>query len=143
MRGGQGGRGKAVVAGVRARVVAGVRKRTLQAFVRENVHPEATLYTDKLRSYRGTVANHETVNHSAREYVNGMASTNGIESFRSMLKRASDGTCHKITHKHLQRYVDEFTARHNMRSMDTADQMVRLAACMAGKRLTYRELVSG
>ena len=32
---------------------------------------------------------HQTVNHSVGEYVNDMARTNGIESFRSMLKRSS------------------------------------------------------
>ena len=85
---------------------------------------------------------HETVCHSAGEYVRGMAHTNGIESFWSMLKRAYTGTYHWVSHKHLQRYVDEFAGRHNMRDMDTADQMTHLAAAMVGKRLTYRELVT-
>ena len=43
--------------------------------------------------------------------------------------------------KHLQRYVDEFTGRHGIREMDTTDQMAEVVRGMAGKRLTYKELV--
>ena len=146
---GRGAVGKAVVAGakerdsrrVHARVVPNVRQHTLHAFVHENVDPKAQVYTDELASYRGIPNPHGTVNHSARQYVEGMAHTNGIESFWSMLKRGYHGTYHWISHKHLQRYVDEFSGRHNVRDMDTEDQMAHLAAGMVGKRLCYRDLV--
>ena len=72
--------------------------------------------------------------HSVSEYVNGMAHTNGIESFWSMLKRAHKGTFHKISPKHLQRYVNEFCASHNMRDLDTIDQMQRVVADMVLSR---------
>ena len=48
-----------------------------------------------------------------------MAHTNGIESLWSMLKRAHKGTFHKISPKHLDRYVTEFAGRHNQRPADT------------------------
>ncbi len=148
---GQGGRGKAVVAAVKeresgrvqARVVADRTKETLHEFVHQTVSPTATLYTDELRGYRGAVKSHKTVNHSAGEYVNGMASVNGVESFWAMLKRGYHGIFHYMSHKHLDRYVTEFAERHNARSEDTADLMGTLAAGMAGRRLTYRELVAG
>ncbi|MYE10757.1 MAG: IS1595 family transposase [Gammaproteobacteria bacterium] len=151
MRGGQGGRGKAVVAGVRERrtgrvraeVVSDRRKRTLHRFVRDNVGPDATLYTDEHRGYWGALESHERVNHSAGEYVSGMASVNGVESFWAALKRGYHGVFHYVSHKHLDRYVVEFAERHNARSLDTEDLMARLAAGMAGRRLTYRELVAG
>ena len=85
---------------------------------------------------------HETVKHSVSEYVNGMAHTNGIESFWSMLKRAHKGVYHKIRAKHLQRYVDEISGRHGVRERDTIDQMGALVEDMVGKRLTYTELVA-
>ena len=58
---------------------------------------------------------HESVRHSVGEYVRGMAHTNGIESFWSMLKRAHKGVYHHFSVKHLQRYVDEFAGRHGVR----------------------------
>ena len=76
-----------------------------------------------------------------REYVNGQAHTNGIESFWSMLKRAHKGTFHKISAKHLQRYVNEFAGRHNFRELDTIDQMAAVARGLGGKRLPYRDLI--
>ena len=99
------------------------------------------MYTDDHRGYVG-LPNHETVRHSVAEYVRGMAHTNGIESFWSMLKRAHKGTFHKMSAKHLQRYVDEFVARHNIRELDTLDQMVAVASQMEGAQLRYKDLVS-
>ena len=71
-----------------------------------------------------------------------MAHTNGIESFWATLKRAHKGVYHKISPKHLQRYVDEFAGRHGVRERDTLDQMQSVVAGMVGKRLGYRELVA-
>ena len=59
-----------------------------------------------------------------------------------MLKRAHKGTFHKLSPKHLDRYVGEFVSRHNIRDLDTIDQMAMLARGMVGKRLRYRDLVS-
>lgn len=59
-----------------------------------------------------------------------------------MLKRGYTGTYHHISPKHLHRYVDEFAGRHNMRPLDTADQMRQVVVQFAGKRLPYRELVA-
>lgn len=85
---------------------------------------------------------HETGKHPVAEYVNGMAHTNGVESFWAMLKRAHKGVCHKLSHKHLQRYVTEFAGRHNIRPLDTVTQMQHVAAAMVGKRLLYRDSVA-
>ena len=72
-----------------------------------------------------------------------MAHTNGIESFWATLKRAHKGVYHHFSVKHLQRYVDEFAGRHGVRELDTIDQMGVVASRMAGKRLSYMELVAG
>ena len=55
--------------------------------------------------------------------------------------RAYQGIFHKISPKHLDRYVTEFAGRHNMRTLDTVDMMVNMVVGMVGKRLRYRELV--
>ena len=57
-----------------------------------------------------------------------------------MLKRAYIGTFHKMSPKHLDRYVTEFCGRHNIRDLDTLRQMEHVVARMVGKRLTYQEL---
>ncbi len=57
-----------------------------------------------------------------------------------MLKRAYTGTFHKMSPKHLARYVDEFAARHNIRPHDTIVRMQINAANMIGRRLMYRDL---
>ena len=104
--------------------------------------PGATVYTDDAAAYKGMPFEHESVRHSTGEYVKEMAHTNGIESFWATLKRAHKGVYHKISPKHLQRYVDQFAAKHNIRGKDTIDQMQSVVAGMVGKRLMYRDLVA-
>ena len=131
---GRGTVGKTAVVGakdrrtnrVTAAVIDNTDQQTLQGFVAEHVVDGAKVYTDDHRGYDG-LPNHETVRHSVAEYVNGMAHTNGIESFWATLKRAHKGVFHKMSPKHLQRYVDEFAGKHNVRDEDTIAQMVVVA----------------
>ena len=126
---------------VAAEVVECTDKDTLQGFALERTDPEATVYTDDASTYEGLPRNHESVRHSVGEYVRGMASTNGVECFWSMLKRGYVGTYHKMSPKHLNRYVQEFLGRHNVRESDTADKMGGVVSGMEGKRLKYEMLV--
>ena len=146
---GRGAVGKTVVVGtkdretnrVAARVVENTDGPTLKDFIGEHAAPGATVYTDEASAYQGMPFDHEAVNHSAGEYVRGMAHTNGIESFWSMLKRGYQGTFHHFSEKHLDRYVREFAGRHNIREKDTANQMGIVAVDMVGKRLRYQDLI--
>ena len=147
---GRGSVGKTAVVGVkdrasnevRAEVVTSTDKATLQGFVVANTARGATVYTDEAAAYEGLPFNHEAVKHSVAEYVRGMAHTNGMESFWSMLKRAYIGTYHKLSPKHLDRYVQEFAGKHNVRESDTLAQMAAVAAGLAGRRLMYADLVA-
>ena len=147
---GRGGIGKAVVAGAKdrktnkimAKVVENSDAKTLQGFVFAVALAGATVYTDSAAAYKGMPFDHEAVNHSVGEYVRDMAHTNGIESFWALLKRGYQGTYHKISPKHLQRYINEYAGRHGIRERDTIDQMGTVARSMAGKRLPYRALVA-
>ena len=151
LRAGRGGVGKAVVVGakdrktnkVKAKVVENTDAKTLQGFVIATTLAGATVYSDDAAAYKGMPFDHESVRHSVGEYVDGMAHTNGIESFWSMLKRAHKGVYHKMSAKHLQRYDNEFAGRHGIRERDTVDQMGTVARGMAGRRLSYRTLISG
>ena len=145
---GRGTVGKAIVAGVRDRatnrisaaVVPTTRKRELQSFVAQRVDLGADVYTDDLQSYRG-LPNHRAVQHGIGEYVSEQAHVNGMESFWAMMKRGYYGVYHRMSYKHLQRYVQEFAGRHNIRSRDTLEQMVAICVGLVGKRLRYKDLV--
>ena len=147
---GRGGVGKTAVVGVKdratkqvaARVVERSDKSTLQGFVIDHTAPGATVYSDDSSAYESLPFDHDTVKHSLAEYVKGDVHTNGIESLWSMLKRAHKGTFHKLSPKHLDRYVQEFASRHNLRDEDTIDIMGAVATGMRGKRLRYRELIA-
>ena len=147
---GRGPVGKTAVVGVKdratkqvaAKVVRSTDKETLQGFVKDHATPEATVYTDDAPAYDSLPFNHATVKHSVAEYVNGMVHTNGIESFWSMLKRAHKGTFHKISPKHLDRYVQEFAGKHNIRESGTLSQMRDTVARLVGHRLLLRDLIA-
>ena len=62
------------------------------------------------------------------EYVRGVAHTNRVESFWSMLKRVHEGMCHRMSPKHLDPYETEFEGRHNMREHDTINQWAWLCS---------------
>ena len=124
-----------------AEVIESVDGETLTDFVDGNASPEVMVYTDGSTVYKGR-ENHEAVKHSVGEFVRGMAHTNGVESFWSMLKRGYHGVYHKMSPKHLQRYVNEFAGRHNIRDRDTLDQMRHVVCSMVGKRLMYRDLIA-
>ena len=114
---------------------------TLQGFVLGQVAPGATVYTDDHGGYHG-LPNHRTVKHSVGEYVDGMAHTQGIESFWAVLKRGYHGSLPPHEPVHLDRYVNEFSGRHNIREEDTVDQMAAVVRGMAGKRLKYADLIA-
>ena len=146
---GRGAVGKTAVVGakdratkqVAARVVESTDQMTLQGFVTEHAAEGATVYTDDAGAYESLPFNHATVKHSLSEYVKGDVHTNGIESLWSMLKRAHKGTFHKMSPKHLDRYIQEFAGRHNLREQDTIEQMKTVTDRMTGKRLRYRQLI--
>ena len=127
---------------VRAEVVSETDAETLQDFVEENTEEDATVYTDDAAAYKGVERDHEAVRHSVSQYVRGQAHTNGIESFWSMLKRAHAGTFHKISPKHLDRYVREFAGKHNHRDSGTLVQMRDTVARLVGRNLLNRDLIA-
>lgn len=148
---GRGTVGKTAVAGlkdrttgqVRAKVVESTDGTTLKQFVYGNILSGSKIYTDESTSYLGMVdMDNESVNHSVGQWVNGMAHTNGIESFWSMFKRAFHGTYHHMSKKHLNCYVEQFAGKHNLRELDTIEQMQFVIAGMVGRRLLYKDLIA-
>ena len=144
---GRGAVGKLAVLGMKERggkikafPIKETAKIDLHTAIVENVKRGSSVYTDCHRSYIGIKGyTHAVVKHSVGEYVNGQAHTNGIESFWALLKRGYYGTFHHMSVKHLHRYVNEFSTRHNL-GHDTIACLNAITDAMVGCRLTYKDL---
>ena len=96
-------------------------KWTLLQQIQDNISPKARIFTDEYRgyiqlSYRGY--EHDSVNHSASEYVKGEVHTQNIENVWSHLKRGIFGVYRIVSAKYLQAYADEYAFRYNHRKLD-------------------------
>ena len=119
--------------------------KTMERYVLENVEPDSVVYTDGHPGYAGLKDfgfAHEWVNHSVGEFVRGMVTTNGIESFWALLKRGYIGTFHYMSPEHLHRYVSEFAYRYNAGKGNGFRTMKEVLGGMLGKRLTYKALTA-
>lgn len=128
---------------VSAQVVDDTTKATVQEAIEAKVVAGSTVMTDEYLSYRGLnkTYSHQIVQHSAKQYVNGMAHTNTMEGFWSLLKRGIDGIYHHVSFKHLQKYCDEFVLRYNSRKQGTSQRFYFVLANTEG-RLTYKTLIA-
>jgi len=105
----------------------------------------STVCTDELRSYQGLEGHrHKTVKHSAKEFVQGMAHTNGIESVWALLRRAFYGIFHSFSQKYTQLYLNEVCFRLNSGNVraHTLDRIDSLLEMCVGKRLSWAAMVA-
>ncbi len=123
-------------------------KELLTKLVGENVEGGAVVYTDEHGGYAGLAKagfKHATVNHSVKEFVNGKAHVNGVESVWAVLKRSIHGTWHHVSPKHLHRYIHEASFRLTLGNcqVDTIDRMAALTRrVLLDGRLTYEKLTA-
>jgi transposase-like protein len=151
---GTGGADKAAVVGmlergdadhasrVRSHMVQDTGAKTLQGIVRDNVNPGSMVVTDGWAAYNGLDRDylHQSVDHKA-EFVRGIVHSNGIENFWSLLKRSIKGTYVSVEPFHLDAYVAEQAFRFNERKTNDAGRFRKVLSSVAGKRLTYEELI--
>ena len=151
LRAGRGAVGKQPVLGMRerggkvtAKSIPDTKRKTIEQEIEANVASGATVYTDEFASYQnlGKRYDHQSVNHSAKEYVYGMAHTNGIESVWAVMKRGFNGVYHHWSVKHTDRYTSEFTFRLNEGNVrhDTMERIDKLVDGAFDKRLTFAAL---
>lgn len=124
-------------------VIEHADKETLHKFIHGHAAPDK-VYTDDWPAYKG-IANeavkHETVNHSADEWVEGDVHTNSVENVWSLLKRSVVGSYHHVSKKHLDSYLDELEWRFNNRENPYLfrDTLLKL---IKSENLTYEKLIS-
>ncbi len=126
---------------VRSQVVEQVTGNNIDKILRKNVSKKATLMTDEFRGYRKPgkrFAKHESVNHSAGEYVRGNAHTNTVEGYFSILKRGIIGVYHHVGRQHLNKYLSEFDFRYNTRTLTDGDRTISGIKKVEGKRLVLK-----
>lgn len=120
-----------------------VTSANIKKVLRDCVAPNnAFLMTDEAMPYKGAkhmFLGHESVNHSQKEYVRGIAHVNTAESVHALLRRGVMGTYHHWSKKHLHRYLAEFDFRWNHRKITDGERTVEAIAMVAGKRLKYSD----
>ena len=127
----------------RSMVLDHVTAAEIMPIVKANVAKEAMVMTDDSGVYRTVGANfhaHGVVNHTAGEYVVGIAHTNTIEGSFSIFKRGMKGIYQHCGEQHLHRYLAEFDFRYNNREAlgcNDRDRSVAALSGIVGKRLTY------
>lgn len=126
---------------VRSRRIANVTGKTLCQVLDRHLDPSAHLYTDDFHAYRKAgkrFASHQSVNHSADEYVRGDVHTNTVEGFFSLFKRGVNGTFHHIGARYMDQYLAEFDFRYNTRHVSDGQRTIAALKKVRGKRLCLR-----
>lgn len=132
---------------IRRKVVANVTAENLKQFLKGTVQCSAQICTDEARVYPKATedhAGHHTVQHNANEYARtdkatGLrVHTNTAEGSHSLLRRAINGTWHRVSEKHLHRYLSNCDFLWNTRRMSDGDRILSLVQACEGKRLFYR-----
>jgi transposase-like protein len=141
---------KAVVVGaverggeIRLKVLPNTRRGNIHGFISQHVGEAEAIFTDELASYKGIASDkmrHESVEHSADEWVRGDVHTNTVESVWSLFKRSVVGSYHQLSLKHLPAYLDEIEFRFNNRENPFLFRDT-LLVLLSGDPLPYRELV--
>lgn len=162
-KGMRGRRSENTTSGSNKRVVVGLRERggkvrmvhapdassaTLGKIITENVSRDDVkmIVTDEFSAYPTALiragidrAKHQTIRHKDKIYVEGIIHTNTVENAFSLFKRGIIGSFHKVSIKHLNRYLSEFEFRFNNRDNQNLfrDAVKHLVITPA---MSYREL---
>jgi transposase-like protein len=138
----RGGRVKMIhVPDARIETLAQCIKDHISADVEAIMTDELPAYPKALRLSGHDEVKHFTVNHNAKIYVDGIVTTNGIESVFSLFKRAVIGSYHRISIKHLHRYLSEFETRFNARKAEDRFNPV-LRRMLGVDPMPYADLVA-
>ncbi|RYD96496.1 MAG: IS1595 family transposase [Sphingobacteriales bacterium] len=130
---------------VKCSVIENTQGKIIQPIILDTIKKGSVLFTDEWHAYKGLDKYyiHKYVDHGKKEYVNGEVTTNKIENFWSQFKRGIIGLYHQVSKKHLQKYADEFSFRHNHKDLPINDRFNIFLGATNNKRLTYSMLING
>jgi transposase-like protein len=116
---------------------ADVAKNIIESHVSPDVEllmtDDSTIYPAALKTMGAEFqGKHRTINHISKQYVNGVIHTNTVENAFSLLKRGIVGNFHRVSIKHLQRYLNEFSYRFNRREAKAEDAFIETVRRLAG-----------
>lgn len=104
---------------MRAIVVPTETAGDIQAALTGVVAQPSIVFSDKDFTFASVMkafgVGHQTVVHSAKEFVRGRVHSNTADGIGSLLERARMGVWHRMSRHHLQRYLDEISFRWNCR----------------------------
>lgn len=128
---------------ITSKPIKNTNSETIQPIINETVKKGSQLVTDEWLGYTGLDKNyeHNIINHSAKQYVNGIFHTNTVEGFWSLLKRGIIGIYHQVSEKHLNKYCGEFSFRYNTRGMREHERFDHSISQCNG-RLKYKVLIA-
>jgi len=129
----------------RMAVISDFKSQTLIAFLKQNVAPGSTVYTDGLKSFTGL---HEAgFQHVPRSQPLRIELRRGAKSVVPLADRAIGnlqqwliGTYHGVSRDQLQVYLDEFVFRHNRRRQPMAAFQTLLGFGTARQPTSYQQI---
>lgn len=127
---------------VLCKVIPDTSAKNIKPIIFNSLSIDSTLVSDEWKAYTGLSGyyNHHVVDHGRKEYVNELGyTTNAVEGFWNIAKRAIHGTYIRPTRKHMQKYFNEFSFRYNNKHLNVQAQIAIFASNLEG-RLKYKDL---
>jgi len=111
---------------IRCLVMEDTSVNSIRPMLEQHVLKKSTLVTDEWKGYEGLHRkyNHQVVKHNRLQFLSEEGhSTNAVEGFWTHLKKSLVGIYHRVSKKHLQKYLDEMAFRWNTRHMKEGERM--------------------
>lgn len=120
--------------------------KNIKPILKQHIDSSSHLCTDESTVYyfmKPEFEKHSRVNHKAKEYVRREAgftvTTNTVESFFALLKRANYGIFHHMSRKYLPSYCAERDFVYNGRKLTDDERTTKAIKGADGKRLMLRQ----
>ncbi len=122
------------------RALESMDREQVEGTVRERIAPNQSIRTDGHKSFLHLDALGHRHDGTPVPPKKASADLHWVHIAISNAKRFLLGTYHGVSHKHLQRYLDEFCYRFNRRAWEKQITLRLLTACIFASPVTYAEL---